>query len=201
MAAEGKTTAATTRKKVVAALPPTQGDQNSGIVAGDTTGAANSAASAGATGATDSTALALAGTPGDGSAGDATGASDFATTAGAAGSTDTTTLPGAAGDDGSAGDLQDKGNSADVDDAAVLGLSALSVITVLEFPRLVEIVNDTPIPYVVARHHVAPHSTMPVPVNDEDELARMRFECASILSISDHYKDSEPPMLRVAEVE
>ena len=70
-----------------------------------------------------------------------------------------------------------------------------------EFPRLVAIVNDTPIPYVVAGTHVAGHTSAPVLVNSEDEITRMNSDCAQILSLNDTHAGAEVPALRVAEVE
>jgi len=179
MAAEGKTTAAVTRKKVAAAVTTaTQGAPEGNSGTADAAGATDSTDTAGPTDMNDMTI-------GDTATADLQGSTDSADTAGA---TDVIT----------AGTL---GDTAGMQVASAPALLPPTVIEAPEFPRLVQIVNDTPIPYVVARHHVEPHGSKPVPVNDDDELARMRFECASILSISDHYKDSEPPMLRVAEVE
>ena len=183
MAAAGKPSAAASRKAGAAATAPIQGAPTGDAGTNDAAGATVSADTAGA----------LNGTAGDTGSANAAGANDVIV----AGASDSAgTLDGTVGNVSEGGDLQS---------TVVTELAPAPVIEAPndapEFPRLVQIVNDTPVPYVVARHHVEPYSAKPVPVSDEDELARMRFECASILSISDHYKDSDPPMLRVADVE
>ncbi len=74
-------------------------------------------------------------------------------------------------------------------------------IDALTFPRLVAIVNDTPIPYVVAGKHVAGHESEHIVVNDEDEITRMKSDCEQILSLNDTHGGAEVPALRVTEVE
>jgi nucleoid-associated protein YgaU len=77
-----------------------------------------------------------------------------------------------------------------------------------KFPRDMLLVNETGQSWVV-RKHVKPSSSVPIHVRDADDLHRLRVDCKSLLSISDHYKpvetkEGEQPMpdkLRVVEIE
>ncbi|MFM0608681.1 hypothetical protein PQR05_29545 [Paraburkholderia sediminicola] len=77
-----------------------------------------------------------------------------------------------------------------------------------KFPRDMLLVNETGQSWVV-RKHVKPSSSVPIHVRDADDLHRLRLDCKSVLSISDHYKpvetkEGEQPMpdkLRVVEIE
>lgn len=101
---------------------------------------------------------------------------------------------------GSAQDgAQDAGQGTDQGGTQDAGATVIEPIP--SFPRLVAIVNDTPIPYVVAGTYVAGHETAHVAVNDEDEITRMKSDCEQIMSLNDTHKDRDEPALRVTEVE
>lgn len=61
-----------------------------------------------------------------------------------------------------------------------------------KFPRQMKLVNDTAQPWVIGGTYVAPGSSAPHTVRDEDALKRHRTDCEYILSVSDHYKPVEP---------
>jgi hypothetical protein len=96
-------------------------------------------------------------------------------------------------------------NSADAKQGVADGTQG-GTATIIEqaapwFPRLVQIINDTPIPYVVAGQYVAGHERVSVAVNDQDEITRMESDCQQIMSLNDTHRDAEEPALRVTEVE
>lgn len=86
---------------------------------------------------------------------------------------------------------------------AVVSLNESEVLAVasLTLPRLVEIVNDTPVPFVVAGKYIAGHARVGVAVNSEDEITRMKSDCEQIMLLNDTHQGAEVPALRVAEVE
>ncbi|ABO60606.1 hypothetical protein LA345_38965 (plasmid) [Burkholderia vietnamiensis] len=69
------------------------------------------------------------------------------------------------------------------------------------FPREMTLVNETAMPYVVARTHVAPGESKPVTVANEDELARHETDIAHLLFLNDSYKDAEVKPLRIVDAD
>lgn len=142
---------------------------------------------------------------------DAGGATDSASSATAS---DSTAPLGAPSDASQASALSaaviEQPVSAAADQGAAQAQPALEVVehpaAVVEteapaFPRLVAIVNETPIPYVIAGQHVAGNSVEHASVGSEDEVTRMKTDCAQIMSLSDNYRDAQVPALRICEVE
>lgn len=69
-----------------------------------------------------------------------------------------------------------------------------------KFPREINIVNDTAIDYVVARTFIAKGTKVPVTVNDEDELTRIKTDCNHIVGLLDNYKEAKEPPVRIEEI-
>lgn len=66
-----------------------------------------------------------------------------------------------------------------------------------EFPREMELTNETAMPFVVARTHVPPGETVPVTVTDEDHLMRIQSDIEQLLTLNDNYASADPKPLRV----
>lgn len=97
--------------------------------------------------------------------------------------------------------LNDSGLAAGAEAVVSLNDSEVPAVASLTLPRLVEIVNDTPVPFVVAGNYIAGHARVGVAVNSEDEITRMKSDCEQILLLNDTHQGAEVPALRVAEVE
>lgn len=67
------------------------------------------------------------------------------------------------------------------------------------FPAEMNLVNETAMPYVVARKYVAPGETVPVTVKDESHLTRIWTDIKHLLGLQDHYKDRDVKPLRVEQ--
>jgi hypothetical protein len=65
------------------------------------------------------------------------------------------------------------------------------------FPREVEIVNETPIPYIVGSLHIDAGATVPVLVKGEDEITRMKTDCRYIMEMTPAYALLDPQPLRI----
>lgn len=74
-------------------------------------------------------------------------------------------------------------------------------IFVPSFPRLVAIVNDTPIPYVIGARYVVGHHSEPALVNSEDDITRLKSDCEQIIKLNPEYRGQGTDALRVVEVE
>ncbi|WP_321946569.1 hypothetical protein [Paraburkholderia sp. J10-1] len=70
-----------------------------------------------------------------------------------------------------------------------------------EFPRQMQIVNDTAMPYVIARVYVEPGKAAPVTVRDADEKARIEVDCEHLLELNGSYEDREVPALRLVDAD
>jgi hypothetical protein len=70
---------------------------------------------------------------------------------------------------------------------------------VAAFPREVEIINDTAIPFTIARAYIEPRTSVRVMVGDDDEITRIKTDCEHILSMNEVYAALEVPALRVVD--
>jgi hypothetical protein len=69
------------------------------------------------------------------------------------------------------------------------------------YPRAMTLTNETAMPYIVARTHVAPGETRAVTVADEAHLKRFETDIAHLLFLNDSYKDADPKPLRLSDAE
>lgn len=67
------------------------------------------------------------------------------------------------------------------------------------FPREVLIVNDAPMPHIVAGVFIGPYSSAPVTVRDEDHIKRIETDCAYQMELTPAYAELPEQPLRVLD--
>lgn len=67
------------------------------------------------------------------------------------------------------------------------------------FPRAVVIVNETPMPHIVAATYVAPGETASVVVRNQDEITRIETDCAHLMELTPAFAELPVQPLRVVD--